>query len=236
MNYVARACEYGNVRYERSNYMRPVAGAYDGTPKPKDFERLRSYLRALVSHATAALDALELHQSQDYHLSDVEGMKKAAFAEDTDEPPQDSKVGASHLPHLAHAGASLMMALVQATLCGLLPEDPGKTWNMRPAITKVDIKTQTNPTLRGYGLDVKIQTDPTLRGYGRPLNYDETPLPITPPCPVLRDGVRCKRVEHCGEHDFGPRCPCLSRGGQHAGEQCYLRSSHPGDCFFGNPL
>lgn len=132
MTYIARACEYGSERYQRANFLRPVAGPYDGTPKPADFERLRSYLRALQSHVTLALDALELHQSTDFALENAEGMKKAAFAEDTDEPPTGSKVGASHLPHLAHAGASLMMALVQATLCGLMPDDPGVTWRNRP--------------------------------------------------------------------------------------------------------
>lgn len=136
MTYIARACEYGSERYQRANFLRPVAGPYDGTPKPADFERLRSYLRALQSHVTLALDALELHQSTDFALENVEGMKKAAFAEDTDEPPIGSKVGASHLPHLAHAGASLMMALVQATLCGLMPDDPGVTWRNRVQVER----------------------------------------------------------------------------------------------------
>lgn len=131
LSYVARACEYGNARYARANYLRPVAGPYDGTPKPADFRRLRSYLRAALSHVACALDALELHESLDPGLEDVEGMRRAALAADTDEPPAGSKVGASHLPHLAHAAASLMMALVQAALSGLLPEDPGQTWEVR---------------------------------------------------------------------------------------------------------
>lgn len=151
MSYVARACEYGNDRYERANYMRAVAPAgYTGTPAPEDFRRLRSYLRALISHATSALDALELHQSTDYHLKDVEGMKRAAYAEDTDEPPEGSKVGASHLPHLAHAGASLMMALVQASLSGLLPDDPGVTWKQRPTVAKVETCATRRGDRLGY--------------------------------------------------------------------------------------
>jgi hypothetical protein len=119
MVYIARACEYGSSKYERANYSR----AADGT----DFARLRSYLRAAASHVFATLDEMERHQADDPGLTDEEGMRAAAYAEDTDAKP-GCPVGSSRLPHLAHAAASLMMAIEQATLYGLLPADPGQPW------------------------------------------------------------------------------------------------------------
>lgn len=124
MNYGARACEYGNVKYERSNYLREVGGT------GKNFERLRAYLRAAASHIFAVLDSMEAHQANDPNLLDEEGMKKAAYCEDTDSTP-GAKVGASGLPHLCGAVASLMMAITQATVYGLLPKDPGCPWERK---------------------------------------------------------------------------------------------------------
>ena len=127
LNYTARPCEYGSVKYERSNFMRATGGKAHAAPNAEDFERLRKYLRAAASHIYQTLDSMERHQANDPKLLDVEGMKKAAFAVDTDVTP-GSKVGASRLPHVAPACASLNMAITQAAECGLLPEDPGPTW------------------------------------------------------------------------------------------------------------
>jgi hypothetical protein len=121
LNYIARACEYGNDKYERSNYLRVTSGL------PADFERLRAYLRAAISHTLQTLDAMEAHQATDPKLEDVEGMKKAALAVDTD-PDKTGKVGPSMLPHLCGAAASFMMAITQAANAGLLPADPGTPW------------------------------------------------------------------------------------------------------------
>jgi hypothetical protein len=121
MNYVARACEYGNDKYERANYMRKKES------RRLDFERLRAYTRAAVSHLTKMLDSMELHQSTDPNLEDWEGMKAACFAPDTDETP-GAKVGASGLPHLSHACASINMGVTQAVHADLLPVDPGTPW------------------------------------------------------------------------------------------------------------
>ena len=52
-------------------------------------------------------------------------MEFAAISPDLD---TDGKFPASKLPHLAHAAASLMMAIEQATTNGLLPDDPGRPW------------------------------------------------------------------------------------------------------------
>lgn len=126
MIYASRACEYGNAKYERSNYLRPLAGTGVG----KDFERLRAYLRAAASHIYAVLDAMEEHQATDPELRNAEEMKRAAYCEDTDTKSGD-KVGASGLPHLCGAAASLMMAITQATNYGLLPKDPGRPWEKK---------------------------------------------------------------------------------------------------------
>lgn len=121
MNYVARNCEYGEDKYERSNFLRPTD---NGKPA---FERYRAYLRAAVAHTIKVLDAMERHQAMDPKLEDVKGMKKAAFAIDTD-PDTTGKVGPSLLSHIGGAAASLNMALAQAVDAGLLPEDPGTPW------------------------------------------------------------------------------------------------------------
>jgi hypothetical protein len=126
--YTARGCEYGDRtqggKYERANYLRPT-GSVKG-----NFERLRGYLRAAVSHIEQTLDAMEMHQSTDPDLLDEDGMRTAAYAIDTDAKP-GCPVGASHLPHLCGAAASLNMAITQAVTYGLLPADPGQPWRER---------------------------------------------------------------------------------------------------------
>lgn len=123
LTYNARACAYGSAKYERANYLRPTQG-----PRA-DFERLRAYLAASMRHIASTLDSMEAHQARDPDLTDVEGMKRAAYAIDTD-PDTSGKVGPSLLPHLAGAVASLNMALAQATAAGLLPADPGAPWTI----------------------------------------------------------------------------------------------------------
>lgn len=121
MTYTSRAGEWGSVKYERGNYLRPLE-----TPAA-DFNRMRSYLRAVVSHVQATLDSMEMHQATDPSLQDVDGMRLACYAADTDITP-GSELGASKLPHLCGASASIMMALQQAINAGLLPADPGRPW------------------------------------------------------------------------------------------------------------
>jgi hypothetical protein len=127
MHYVARPCEYGEIKYERANFMRSTGQGPHTTPTRDDFERLRKYLRAAMSHIAETLESMEAHQANDPNLLDVEGMKRAAYAVDTDVTP-GAKVGASLLPHIAPACASLNMAITQAAACGLLPRDPGTPW------------------------------------------------------------------------------------------------------------
>ncbi len=141
MRYIARACEYGSAKYVRGNFLRPTQ------TRREDFERFRAYLRADLSHTLATLDAMEKHLALDPELQDWEGMKRAAYAADTDETP-GAKVGASNLPHVAHGAASKMMAIEQAIACGLLPWDTGVTWfkNMQHAgSTDAAIPVGTGP-------------------------------------------------------------------------------------------
>lgn len=128
--YMSRPCEYGSDKYERGNYRRPTGGVVHDQPTGADFKRLRSYLRAARDHIDETLDAMELHLAGDPELKDVIGMKRAAYAPDTDVTP-GAKVGASLLPHVAPALASLNMAVTQAADCGLLPRDPGTPWRGR---------------------------------------------------------------------------------------------------------
>lgn len=126
--YTARPSMYGDDKYERANYMRPVSpDGYTGRPTRADFERFRAYLRAAESHISQVLDAMELHQSNDPKLEDIDGMIAAAYAPDIDKDVT-GKVGPSFLPHVAPACSSIMMAIEQAVLSGLLPADPGCPW------------------------------------------------------------------------------------------------------------
>ena len=119
--YAARGHEYGCDKYERANYLRRTPGL------PEDVARLRTYLRALVSHVDHVLEALEHHQANDPRFDDVEGTRRAAYCADTD-ADTTGRVGPSFLPHLCGAAASLNMAIAQAVDCGLLPADPGQPW------------------------------------------------------------------------------------------------------------
>lgn len=148
LNYTSRACMYGSFKYERSNFIRPTGDGPHATPTREDFERFRAYLRAAASHIFQTLDAMERHQSGDPTLLDVEGMRRAAFAVDTDVTP-GAKIGASLLPHVSPACASLNMAITQAADCGLLPADPGPTWEVKsePIVNAPD----RSPFPGGYG-------------------------------------------------------------------------------------
>lgn len=126
--YVSRPAAFGSRKYQRANYLRAVSpGGHTGVPTREDFERLREYLRANLSHVMQVLDSMEMHQSTDPELEDVEGMTRAVYAPDVDEDTT-GRVGPSFLPHIAPACTSLMMAVEQAILCGLLPRDPGQPW------------------------------------------------------------------------------------------------------------
>lgn len=119
MVYEARAKEYGADKYERANYLRRMSSP------AADFSRFRSYLRAAVSHFMFTLDAMEAHEANDPQLVDVEGMRRAMYAADTD---PGLNFPASGLPHVSHGLTSTTMAITQAVDAGMLPADPGQPW------------------------------------------------------------------------------------------------------------
>jgi hypothetical protein len=183
MTYDARAKEYGSDKYERANYLRSA-----GSAPRADFERYRAYLRACVSHVVETLDAMEAHQANDPTLADVDGMRAAAYAPDTDETP-GAKVGASYLPHVAHAMASLTMAIEQATRFGLLPKDPGQPWkrdaNAPGFIDSLSGKRHTARRVTRYGIDELDDVQAVALGG----------LEQTPPNPALVEANRRARAE-----------------------------------------
>lgn len=193
--YVARPCEYGNVKYERANYLRFTGNGPHAIPTAADFERFRAYLRANLSHVMQTLDAMEMHQSTDPLLQDVDGMRRAAYAVDTDVTP-GAKVGASLLPHVAPACASLQMAICQAVACGLLPADPGAAWANGVA------DGWREPVPAPENTD-KMPFDREYSSYGRAKCYAVADIPIGTPVvvargfgePVAVGTIRCTHVE-----------------------------------------
>ncbi|MCP4469036.1 MAG: hypothetical protein GY813_20115, partial [Halieaceae bacterium] len=90
-----------------------------------------------------------------------EGMRRAAYAADTD--PGNDKVGPSNLPHLAHLSAGLMMAIEQSINSGLLPADPGQTWDKDPP---VELVVADSVETRGAKPGVMIEYDVLLSTSG----------------------------------------------------------------------
>jgi hypothetical protein len=126
--YSSRPGEYGCDKYvDRANYLRPTGEAAHTTPTKADVARLRNYVRASMDHARKMLDAIEHHEALDPEFKDIDGLRRATYAADTDTTPGNA-IGPSLLPHIAPACTSLMMAIEQAIGCGLLPEDPGQPW------------------------------------------------------------------------------------------------------------
>lgn len=157
MTYIARPCEYGSAKYERSNFLRAANPSPDSEAceLAGDFLRFRAYLRAAVSHLVETLDSMELHQATDPHLADEAGLRRAAYAEDLDVTP-GSSIGPSRLPHVAEALASLNMAVTQAANAGLLPIDPGTPWVAGEACASEDeLEDESAEAVR------RLMTEPT---------------------------------------------------------------------------
>jgi len=227
MVYAARANEYGSDKYERANYLRPADG--DPFDVRANFERYRGYLRATLSHVVETLDAMELHQAGDPLLEDVDGMRAAAYAPDTDATP-GAKVGASFLPHVAHAIASLTMAIEQATRFGLTPKDPGQPWKRdasapgfvdslsgkRHTVPKEWIRKQLGGTpesreIVDAAVVVAAKTPETI-GAERVTRYGVDELVDAPPvalggldarCGDQRCGYTCELPPHADDHHRG---------------------------------
>jgi len=192
--YIARACEYGSAKYERANFLRPTGAGAHAQPNGADFDRLRTYLRGMVSHTMHVLDAMEAHQASDPMLADVAGMQRAAYAADVDEG--NAKVGPSGLPHLCGAFASGMMGLEQAIACGLLPADPGQTW--APAVVACDVRRAVVPV----AIPAEAFTDLVAALVAAPKGSD--PLPASAGSTVdFHDGDRVRITGGRNEGMFG---------------------------------
>jgi hypothetical protein len=112
LNYAARAHQYGAEKYVLGNYLRPPAEGLS------DVARLLEYISATQRHLAAWTDSIIRHLGGGRQA--VDNLNDACFAEDMD----TSEGSGSHLPHAAHAAASLGMALQQAADAGLMPIDP----------------------------------------------------------------------------------------------------------------
>lgn len=111
LNWGARVGQYGGVKYHDGNYMR---GPASGT----DLDRLLDYVSAAQRHLAAWANSI---------LRFKGGARGAAATE------QEACYGAddeSGLPHGGHALASLYMGIQQAVDAGLVPADPGITWEV----------------------------------------------------------------------------------------------------------
>jgi len=113
--YTARAFEYGcsPTKYERGNYLRPTVDTL------ADFDRLLSYLDALLRHATKV--TTEMNRARGCTDQTDADLKAAAMCIDKE----------SGLPHLCGMMASGMMAIQQAADAGLIPADPGRPWDKK---------------------------------------------------------------------------------------------------------
>jgi len=113
--YTARAFEYGcsPTKYERGNYLRPTVDTLT------DFDRLLSYLDALLRHATKL--TTEMNRARGCTDQTEADLKAAAMCIDKE----------SGLPHLCGMMASGMMAIQQAADAGLIPADPGRPWERK---------------------------------------------------------------------------------------------------------
>jgi len=113
--YTARAFEYGcsPTKYERGNYLRPTVDTL------ADFDRLLSYIDALLRHATKL--TTEMNRARGCTDQTEADLKAAAMYIDKE----------SGLPHLCGMMASGMMAIQQAADAGLIPADPGRPWERK---------------------------------------------------------------------------------------------------------
>ncbi|MCF6205296.1 MAG: hypothetical protein L3J47_00180 [Sulfurovum sp.] len=144
INYIARASSYGDYLYQRADYLKPTNSIKE------DFVRLRACLGAALRHLTKACDAMDKHQATDLLLEDENGLKRAAYAADTD---YSTSHVASLLPHVAHAVSRLNIGIAQAAWSGLMPEDPGTPWEDQ----EVCVATSEDPSNSYASIDSEVE-------------------------------------------------------------------------------
>lgn len=111
--YSTRALEYGTDKYARGNH-------HGGPPENvTPVERLLAYIDATQRHLGKVATAI--HKAIGTG-GDIPGACALPDSESSgDFPP-------SELPHLAHAAASVALAISCAINDGLIPDDPGRPW------------------------------------------------------------------------------------------------------------
>lgn len=120
--YAVRALEYGAEKYKRGNYHgKPPAGV---VPQA----RTLGYIDAAIRHLRKV--------SRAYNRSVGTGGDGIAAISVTDDV-SSGNFPASRLPDLAHAAASIALAIECAVDDALLPEDPGQPWK-RPGAPSGD--------------------------------------------------------------------------------------------------
>lgn len=111
--YMSRALAFGAAKYRRGNYHGPCP---EGVTRE---ERYLGYVDAAIRHLTRVSDALNVALGTGGDTVAAASIK-------------DSFAGggfpASNLPDMAHALASIALAVVCGIADGLLPEDPGQPW------------------------------------------------------------------------------------------------------------
>jgi Domain of unknown function (DUF5664) len=111
---MCRGMEYGAAKYARGNYHGdPPTGV-------QSVDRFLGYLDASMRHLTAISQAINVAKG-------TGGDATTACSVVDDE--SSSKFPPSMLPHIAHALASLMIAVEVGVADGLLPADPGQPWS-----------------------------------------------------------------------------------------------------------
>lgn len=111
MYYSSRAHQFGADKYRLGNYLQlPPSGV-------TDVDRLLEYISAAQRHLSKWADSIVRFQGDG--VGKAKNILEACFAPDDE----------SALPHAAHVAATLGMAIQQAVDAGLMPIDPGVTWD-----------------------------------------------------------------------------------------------------------
>lgn len=116
----ARAMEYGNEKYGRSDYLKDEGKGQDA------LDKFREYLRALDHHVSEISLAAEKAEAEGLSPEDI---IKTALAK-VDLQPAKSGFRASKLPHLAHVGGCFNILVAKYVCTGFIDADPGRPWDL----------------------------------------------------------------------------------------------------------
>lgn len=160
--YQCRAMEYGADKYRRGNY-------HGSPPEGSDpAARVMGYVDAAMRHLRAVADAYNRAFADRGDGTDASGAMVAALC--TPDVVASGGLPASGLPHLAHAMASVALAVQCGVDDGLLPADPGQPWRAGRAAAD-DRSPEEVGRLRGTRDPEKTmsleEAEPLWHGYRR---------------------------------------------------------------------